>query len=151
MKILYVVGAVLFLASQFLSQGYAIELCDAQDYYNLKDAASCSLQYKETNEKGDPRDAMFEIMKNYPFEKKDAFAKLLQKKIELIDNYKKQHQEQGSTEKARAALSSLENAKQVLLGQLKMVNTATRDNWVSVRDQASKALEETAKRLRAVE
>jgi hypothetical protein len=151
MKILYVTGAVLFLASQFLGQGYAIELCEPQDYYNLKDAASCSMQYKNISEKSDPRDAMFEIMKNYPFEKKDAFAKLLQRKIELVDNYKKKHQEQGPTEKVKVALSSLERAKQVLLGQLKMVNTATQDNWVSVRDQARKALDETARSLREVE
>jgi hypothetical protein len=94
---------------------------------------------------------MFEIMKKYPFENKDAFAKLLQRKIELVDNFKTQQQGQRRTEKVVAAISKLERAKQVLIVQLELVNTATRDNWVSVRDQARKALEGTARSLREVE
>lgn len=148
MKAIYLVGGVLFLASQFLCQAYAVEICEPQDYYDLTRGTKCSIR---AGSKVDPRDAMFEIMKNYPFDKKDAFAKLLQRKIELVDNYKKQQQDQTQTEKVTAAISSLERAKQVLLGQLVMVNTATRDNWESVRDQARKALEETAKSLREVE
>jgi hypothetical protein len=151
MKILSVAGAVIFLASQFLCQVYAIELCEPQDYYNLANASKCSIQYNKAGNKGNPRDAMFEIMKSYPFENKDAFVKLLQRKIELVDNYKTQQQDQGQTEKVKANISKLEYAKQVLTGQLEIVNTATRDNWVSVRDQARKALEETAKSLREVE
>jgi hypothetical protein len=94
---------------------------------------------------------MFEIMKSYPFENKDAFEKLLQRKIELVDTYKTQQQGQKQTEKVMANISKLEHAKQVLLGQLKMVNTSTQSNWVSVRDRARKALKETAISLREVE
>lgn len=152
MKILSVAGgAVLLLASQFLCQAYAIELCEPQDYYNLANASKCPIQNNKTGSKGGFKDAMFDIMKNYPFENKDAFVKLLQRKIELIDNYKAQQQDQRQTEKVAAALSKLEHAKQVLLGQLEMVNTATRDNWVSVRSRARKAIEETAKSLREVD
>jgi hypothetical protein len=150
MKILFVAGAVLFLVSQFLYQAYAVEICEPQDYYNLIGTTNCSIQYGKAGNKADPRDAMFEIMQNYPFEKKDVFARLLRRKIELIDSYEKQHQ-QGQTGKVKTNISKLEQAKQDLSGQLGMVNTATRDNWVSVRDRARKALEETAKRLREVE
>jgi hypothetical protein len=142
---------MLFLASLFLCQVYAIELCESQDYYNLADSTKCKIKYNKAGNKSDSQDAMFEIMKNYPFENKDAFVKLLQRKIELVDNYKTQQQGQGQTEKVMANISKLEHAKQVLLGQSEMVNTATQDNWVSVRDQARKALEETAKSLREVE
>ncbi len=149
MKILSVAGgAVLFLASQFSCQVYAIELCEPQDYYNLATASKCPVQY---NKEAGPKDAMFEIMKNYPFENKDAFAKLLQRKIELIDNYKTQQQGQKQTKEVMAALSNLEYAKQVLLSQLEMVNTATQDNWASVRAGARKSLEEAAQRLLEVE
>jgi len=151
MKILSVVGAVSLLASQFLYQAYAMELCEPQDYYNLANASKCSVQKNKAGSKNDPRDAMFEIMKNYPFENKDAFAKLLQRKIELVDNYKTQQQGQKQTEKIMVSLSKLEHARQVLLGQKEMVNTATQDNWVSVRDHARKALEETARSLREIE
>lgn len=151
MKKFFVTGAVLLFASQSLCQAYAVELCEPQDYYNLVNASKCSVQYKKTESKSDPRNSMFEIMKNYPFESKDALAKLLQRKIELIDNYKKQHQSQDQTEKSIVALKRLDNAKQVLTGQLGMVKKANKDNWVSVRDQASKALGEAAKSLREIE
>ncbi len=151
MKILYVAGAVLLSAFQFLYQAYAMELCEAQDYYNLMNSTKCSIQYDKAGAKSDPRDAMFEIMNNYPFENKDAIVKLLQRKIELIEKYKTQQQSQGQTEKVAANISKLERAKQVLLGQLELVNAATQDNWVSVRDQARKTLEETASSLREVE
>lgn len=151
MKTFFVLGSVLLLASQFLCQARAIELCEPQDYYNLVNASKCSVQYKKAENKSDPRNSMFEIMKNYPFESKDAFVKLLQRKIEVVDNYKKQHQTQGKTEKSTAALRKLDNAKQVLADKLEMVKKANQDNWVNARDQASKALEETTKSLREIE
>jgi hypothetical protein len=49
------------------------------------------------------------------------------------------------------ALSNLEYAKQVLLSQLEMINTATQENWASVRAEARKSLEEATQRLREVE
>jgi hypothetical protein len=151
MKILCVVGTVLFLASQFLCQVYAIELCEPQDYYNLADSSKCKINKNKAGNKSDPRELMFEIMKNYPFENKDAFAKLFQRKIELVDNYITQQQGQKQTGRVKANISKLEQTKQDLSEQLVMVNAATRDNWVSVRDQARKALEESARRLHEVE
>jgi hypothetical protein len=151
MKILYVAGAVLFLASQFLCQVYAIELCEPQDYYSLADSSKCSIKENKAGNKSDPRELMFEIMKNYPFENKDAFVKLFQRKIKLVDNYITQQQGQKQTGRVKANISKLEQTKQDLSEQLVMVNAATRDNWVSVRDQARKALEEAARRLHEVE
>ena len=151
MKIPFVLSVALLLVVKFLCQAYAMELCEPQDYYNLANATKCSVQYNKTGNKGSPRDTMFEIMKKYPFENKDVFAKLLQRKIELVENFKTQQQGQKRTEKVMAALSKLEHSKQVLIVQLELVNTATRDNWVSVRDQTRKALEETAKSLREIE
>ncbi|MFA5145635.1 MAG: hypothetical protein WC723_06525 [Candidatus Omnitrophota bacterium] len=150
MKILYVAGAVLFLASQFLCQAYAIELCEPQDYYNLADSAKCKIKYNKAGSQSDSRERVFEILKNYPYEQKDKFIRLLQRKIELIDNHITQQQGRGQTEKSRANISKLEQTKQGLSRQLGMVNAATRDNWVSVRDQARKALEEAAQRLREI-
>jgi membrane-associated HD superfamily phosphohydrolase len=151
MKMLCVVGAVLFLASQFLCQVYAIELCEPRDYYNLADSTKCKTEYNKAGNKNESRELMFEILKTYPYEKKDRFIKVLQRKIELVDNYITQQQGQGQTEKAMANISKLEQTKQGLSEQLGMVNTATQDNWVSVRDQARKVLEEAAQRLREVE
>ena len=145
------VGAGLLLLVQFLCQAYAVELCEPQDYYNLANATKCSIQYNKTGNNGKTQDAMFEIMKNYPFEDKAAFAKLLQRKIELVDSYKMQQQGQRRTEKIVAAISKLEHAKQVLTGQLEKINSATRYNWTSVRSQARNSLEETARSLREVE
>ncbi len=151
MKILYVVGAVLFLTSQFLCQVYAIELCEPQDYYNLADSTKCKIKYNEEGNKSDSRELMFGILKNYPYENKDRFIKLLQRKVELVDTYITQQKSQTQTEKVKANISKLEQTKQGLSEQLGMVNAATQDNWVSVRDQASKALEESARRLQEVE
>ncbi len=151
MKILPVAGAVFFLASQFLCHVYAIELCEPQDYYNLADSAKCKIKYNKAGDKNDSREIMFEILKNYPYENKDSFIDLLRRKIDLVDNYIKQQHDQMQTEKVKAAISKLEQAKQGISEQLGMVNTATQDNWVSVRDQARKVLEEATKSLREVE
>jgi len=151
MRIFYVVSVVLFLALQFLCQAYAIELCEPQDYYNLADSSKCTIQDSRTGNKSDSREPMFEILKNYPYESKDRFIKLLQRKIELVDNYLTQQQGQKETERTKINISKLEQTKQGLSKQLGMVNTASQDNWVSVRDQARKALEEAAKRLHEVE
>ena len=151
MKILSVAVLALFLMSQFLCRAYAIELCEDRDYYNLANSTKCSVKDNKAGAKVDPQEAMFEIMKNYPFEKKDALAKLLQRKIELIDNYKTQKNGQAQTEKVKANIAKLNQAKQSLSEQLMMINNATSENWASVRDQARKALEEAAKRLREVE
>jgi len=151
MKIPYVLVAVLFLASQFLCQAYAIELCETQDYYNLMDSTKCEIKDNKAGNKSDSRELMFEILKNYPYEQKDRFVKLLQRKIELVDNYITQQQGQGQTGKVKATIGKLEKTKQGLSKQLGMVNAATQDNWVSVRDQARKTLEEAARRLQEVE
>ncbi len=151
MKIISVAGTVLLLVFQFLYQAYAVEICEPQDVYNLMDTKECQVEYYKAGNKDDPHDAMFEIMKNYPFEKKDRLIKLLQRKIELVDNYKTQQQGQRQTEKVKANISNLEQTKQGLSVQLGMVNAATQDNWVSVRDQARKVLEEAARSLRKIE
>jgi len=151
MKMPYAVGAVLFLASQFLCQVYAIELCEPRDYYNLADSTKCKIKDNKAGNKNDPHQLVFEMLKNYPYEQKDRFVKLLQRKIELVDKYITQQQGQRQTEKVKANISKLEQVKQGLSGQLGTVNAATRDNWVSARDQARKALEESAIKLHEVE
>ncbi|MFA5362706.1 MAG: hypothetical protein WC335_05605 [Candidatus Omnitrophota bacterium] len=151
MKMLSAAAAALFLASQFLCQVYAIELCEPEDYYNLADSSKCKIKYNDTGNKSGSREIMFEILQNYPYENKDSFVKLLERKIELVDKYKTQQQGQKQTGKVKANISKLEQTKQDLSGQLGMVNDATRDTWVGVRDQARKVLEESAKRLREVE
>ena len=151
MKIVYVVAAVLFLASQFLYQAYAIELCEPQDYYNLADSAQCKIKYNKGDNQSDSREIMFEVLKNYPYKNKDKVIKLLQKKIERVDTYLIEQQGKQQTEKIKINISKLKQAKQSLSQQLGMVTAATQDNWVSVRDRANKVLKETAQGLREVE
>ncbi len=151
MKMIYAASAVLFLAAQFLCRVYAIELCEPQDYYNLADSTKCKIEDNKDGKKNDTQELMFEILKNYPYENKDRFIKLLQRKIELVDNYITQQQGKKQTEGVKANISKFEQTKQGLSEQLVMVNAATQDNWVSVRDQARKVLEEAAKSLREVE
>ena len=151
MKIFSVTGAVLFLASQFLCQAYAVEICEPQDYYNLLDPKECKMEYEKAGHERDPKDAMFEIMKNYPFEKKDRFIKLLQRKVELVDTYITQQKNQTQTGKVMANIIKFEQTKQDLLGKEAMVSASTRDNWVIVRGQARKSLEEAARSLLDVE
>ncbi|MFA4992730.1 MAG: hypothetical protein WC571_02050 [Candidatus Omnitrophota bacterium] len=151
MRITYIVGAALFLVSQFLCQTYAIELCEPQDYYNLAGSSKCTIKYNKTADKSDSQQLMFETLKNYPYENKDRFVELLQRKIALVDNYLIQQQGQEQSEKVKANISKLGQTKQSLFDSLKMVKDATQDNWVNVRDQARKELEEAAKRLREVE
>ena len=150
MKIL-MVGVVLFLASQFLCPVYAMDLCESEDYYNLADSSKCKIKYNETGDKSDSQVLMFEVLKTYPYENKDKVIKLLQKKIERVDNYIKQQKDQKQTEKIKGNISKLEQAKQNLSEQLGLVSVATQDNWVSVRDQASKTLKEATKELQEVE
>jgi membrane-associated HD superfamily phosphohydrolase len=151
MKIPYLVGAVLFIASQFLYQAYAIELCEPRDYYNLADSSKCKIKYNNAGDKSGSQQLMFEMLKNYPYENKDKFVKLLQRKIALVNNFITQEQRKGQTGKVKTNISKLEQTKQGLSGQLEMVNAANQDNWVSVRDQARKVLEEATQRLREVE
>jgi hypothetical protein len=151
MKKFYVLGAVLFLAVQFLCQAYAIELCEPQDYYNLADSSKCQIKYNKEGDKSDSRELVFEILKTYPYEEKGKFVKLLQRKIELVDNYVTQQQNQGKTEKVKNNISKLEQTKQDLSKQLVTVNAATQDNWVSVRDRARKSLEEAESRLHEID
>ncbi|MFH1397078.1 MAG: hypothetical protein ABIH27_00815 [Candidatus Omnitrophota bacterium] len=151
MKILYVAGAALFLGSQFLCQVYAIELCEPRDYYNLANSSKCSIKENTSGNKEDPNQLVFEILKNYPYKQKDKFTKVLQRKIELVDANITQRQRQGQTEKVKADINTLEHIKQGLSEQLVMVSAANQGNWINVRDQARKALEEAAKRLREVE
>ncbi|MCX5714516.1 MAG: hypothetical protein NT033_06885 [Candidatus Omnitrophica bacterium] len=151
MKIFYVAGAVLFLASQFLWQAYAIELCEPGDYYNLAGSTKCKIKANKAGNKEDPNQLVFEILKNYPYEQKDKFIQVLQRKIELLDTNITQRQGQKQTAKVKADISTLEYAKQDLSEQVVMVNAANHDNWITVRDQARKVLEEAAKSLREVE
>ena len=151
MKILFVAGAVLFLTSQFLCRAQAVELCEPQDYYNLAGSIKCSIKNNKAGDKNESRELMFEVLKNYPYEGKESFIKVLQRKIELVDDYAKKEQGKRQTGKAAANISMLEQTKQSLSDQLGLVKAATRDNWVGVRDRARKALEEAASRLRGVE
>ena len=152
MKIASMFGAVLFLVLQFLCQAYAIELCEPQDYYNLSDSANkCKIEDNKKDNESGPHEIMFEILKSYPYENKDRFIKLLQRKIELVDNYIKQQQGKKRTGKIKANISKLEQAKQDLSEQLIMVNDANQDNWIGVRDQARRTLKETTRRLHEVE
>lgn len=150
MKILHVVGAALFLATQFLCPAHAIELCETQDYYDLADSSKCKIGESKAGNKSGSRDLMFEILKNYPYEQKDRFIKVLQRKIELVDTNITQQQGQKQTEKVKANINELEQTRQGFSEQLGMVQVATPDNWVSVRDQARKVLEDAAQRLREV-
>jgi len=151
MKIPLVAGVVLLLVSQFLYQAHAVELCEQQDYYNLADSSKCKIKSNKSGDKSNPQDLMFEMLKNYPYENKDKFIKVLQRKIELVDSYITQKKSQKQIERIKANISKLEQTKRDLSEQLKMVNAATQDNWVNVRDQARKALEEAATSLREVE
>ena len=150
MKIL-MVGVVLFLASQFLCPVYAMDLCESEDYYNLADSSKCKIKNNKTDNKSDSQELVLGILKTYSYEEKDKFVKLLQRKIELVDNYITQQHNQKLTEKVKANISKLVQTKQGLSEQLGMVNAATQNNWVSVRDQARKVLEEAAKRLHEVQ
>jgi hypothetical protein len=151
MKILLVSAVVLFLTSRFLCQVYAIELCESQDYYNLADSSKCTLKNNHAVSKSNSQESMFEILKNYPYENKDKFIKLLQRKIELVDNSLAQQKIKILTDRSKTNISKLEQVKQNLSEQFKMVDSATRENWVDIRDQARKVLEEAAKRLHEVD
>ena len=151
MKIFFVVGVVLFLALQSLGQVQAMDLCEAEDYYNLADSSKCKIKYNESGSKSDSRELMFEVLKTYPYENKDRVIKLLQKKIERVDNYIIEQQDQKQTEKVEANIIKLKQAKQDLSEQLGLVSAATGDNWVSIRDQASKVLKEATNKLHEVE
>jgi membrane-associated HD superfamily phosphohydrolase len=106
---------------------------------------------KKTPTKRDSQELMFEVLKNYPYENKDSVIKLLQKKIERVGNYIIQQQDQKQTEKTEVNISKLVQAKQDLSVQLELVSAATVDNWVIVRDQATKKLREATIRLQEVE
>jgi hypothetical protein len=146
-----VVATVLFLTSQFLCQGYAMDLCETEDYYNLADSSKCKIKYNEGANKSDSREMMFEVLKNYPYENKDRVIKLLQKKITRVDNYIIEQQSKRQTEKIKVNISTLRQTKQALSEQLVLVSAATAGNWVSVRDQATKELRKAAKKLQEVE
>ncbi|MFA5276145.1 MAG: hypothetical protein WC417_04545 [Candidatus Omnitrophota bacterium] len=151
MRIFYASGLILFLTSQFLSRIYAIELCEPQDYYNLADSSKCTIKGKTAGNKNDSRELVFDILKTYPYEQKDKFVNLLQRKTELVDNNITQQKNQVQTEKVKGNISKLEQTKQDLSGQMEKVNTATQDNWISVRNRARKSLEEAESRLHEVE
>lgn len=151
MKIFFVAGVVLFLASQFLCQAQAMDLCESEDYYNLADSSKCKIKYNEKGDKSDTQELMFEVLKTYPYENKDMVVKLLQKKITRVENYIIEQKSQKQTEKTKINISKLEQAKQNLFGQIEPVNAATLKNWSGVRDQASKVLKEATKELQEVE
>ena len=150
MKIIYALGAVLFLASQSAGQVLALELCESQDYYNLMDSSKCKIKYNKVGDKKGTRDIMFEILKNYPYAEKSKFVKLLQRKIELVNGYIKQQEGESQREKAKSNISKLMTIKQDLSGQVVLVNAATQENWNSVRDQARKVLERAESKLQEI-
>ena len=150
MKAFSVAGVVLFLATQSLCQAHAMELCEPRDYYNLADSSKCSVQGNKAGNKDDSRQSVFEILKNYPYEQKERFVKVLKGKIELLDSNITQRQGLSQTEKVKTDISTLERAKQGLSEQVGMVQASTQDNWVGVRDRARETLEEAAKKLREV-
>lgn len=151
MKILSAIVMVLFSMPLFLSQVQAVELCETQDFYNLANSSSCKVKYNKVNSKKDPRESMFEILKNYPYENKDMFVKLLQNKVRRVDSYIIEQRSRKQSRGVKANISKLEQAKQSLNEQLALVNSATVDNWESRRDQASKVLKETTKNLQGIE
>jgi hypothetical protein len=150
MKMFYLIGALFIFATQFLCRAYAIELCEPQDYYNLAGSSKCSIEGNKAGNKSDSREPMFEILKNYPYENKDKFVNLLQKKIEVVDDYLTQQKSKRSTGRVKANINKLGQTKQSLTGHLDLVKAASQDNWVSVRDSASKALKEASRRLQDV-
>ena len=151
MKILYVTAVVLFVALQFSCQVQAMDLCEAEDYYNLADSSKCKIKYNESASKSDSQELMFDVLKNYPYENKDRVIKLLQKKIERVGNYIIQQKDQKQTEKVRININKLQQTKESLSEQLELVKAATQKNWVSVRDQATKELKKAAIELQEVE
>ena len=146
-----VVGVVLFLALQFLCSVYAMDLCESEDYYNLADSSKCKIKYNESASKSDSQELMFDVLKNYPYENKDRVVKLLQKKIERVDNYIIQQKDQKQTEKVKININKLQQTKESLFEQLELVKVANQKNWVSVRDQATKELKKAAIELQEVE
>ena len=151
MGIRSVVCAGLVLASLCLYNVYAMELCEPRDYYNLANSSKCKIKDSPPGNTQDTRELMFEILKTYPYENKDLFAKLLQTKIELVDTYLVQQQKKRQTYIVKTDSNKLIRTKQDLAGQLEKVNSATPDNWESVRDRARDTLDEAATRLRDVE
>lgn len=150
MKMPYLAGPLLCLVLLFSSGAYAMELCEPQDYYNLADSSKCAIKDKKEDSKSGSRELMFGILKNYPYENKDKFVKLLHRKIELVDNYIRQQEGQRQTERTKVNISKLEQTKQDLSRHLGLINAATQDNWVSLRDQARKALEEAERKLQEI-
>lgn len=151
MKTLCLAGAALLLVSQFLCNAQAMDLCESEDYYNLADSSKCKIKYNEGAGKSDSRELMFEVLKNYPYEDKDNVIKLLQRKIERVDNYIIEQHRQKQTEKVQINIGKLEQAREKLFEQLGLVKTATADNWASVRDRATKELKAATIELQEVE
>lgn len=151
MWVIYALAVIAFLAPQFACPVYPIELCEPQDYYNLAGSTKCTLEDKKAGDSSDSRQLMFEILKNYPYENKDKFIQVLQRKIELVDDYLARHKGAAQTDQTKVNVSMLEQARRSLEEQLKLVGAATPDTWVSVRDEARAVLADTAQRLRDVQ
>lgn len=151
MKTLCLAGAALLLVSQFLCNAQAMDLCESEDYYNLADSSKCKIKYNEGAGESDSRELMFEVLKNYPYEYKDNVIKLLQRKIERVDNYIIEQHRQKQTEKVQFNIGKLEQAREKLFEQLGLVKTATADNWAGVRDRATKELKAATIELQEVE
>jgi hypothetical protein len=112
---------------------------------------SAKIETNNPGGKSDSRESMFEILKNYPYEKKDKFIKLLERKIELVDDYIMQLQGKMHSQPNNANISKLSRTKLDLSEHLAKVNAATQNKWIKVRDQARPALEQATKRLREVD
>jgi lysyl-tRNA synthetase class I len=150
MKIFSAIGIFLFLIPLFLCQVQAVELCETQDFYNLANSSSCKVKYNQVKSENDPRESMFEILKNYPYENKGMFEKLLKNKIIRVQNYIVEQKNQKPSLEVKANINNLEQAEQSLNQQLEKVNSATVDNWENARNQASKVLKEVTKNLQEI-
>lgn len=126
----------------FLSQAYGIEPCEQQNLYNLFQPPYCRLQYMKGGERiADTKEIMFEITKAYPYEKKDEFAKLLERRITLLDSSVTQLRAVKQTAIIKREIVEREKAEFILAEQLRRVNAANKENWEKARDDARGAIE----------
>ncbi len=119
---------ILLLAAGFLP-AYAQErqICEESDLYDL--TKGCPLgQLRSRYGKDEVRDIMFEVLKDYPYDQKDRFAALLERKIDLLK------QGAGGPESWKA------KAGERLAYHLERVRSASAGNWDQTRDAARKEL-----------
>lgn len=124
-----VISMFIILIIGFFVTAFAAEICEERDLYNLSEPG-CTLDYlKGKYNKTEVKDIMFEIMKTYPYENKEKFEKVLERKIEVVDSLDLRPEKK-------------EDARKKLVYHLGRVRAATKDNWENVRDAARRALED---------